>query len=350
MSNHEIAAFAVAGLPLVLHLLAVLTPEARRTGSQCTCLSRSGSRITTWSFDRRTLHGRDADKRRLDGEHRLSRSGEYAAKTINWLWLVFCAGIFRVLRNYLSIERAWLSALFASTPRLLVPARCSSRICGVAAVRRSSPSGRPPDHEPILRRGDGNQVGSSRYSLLIPSYLATADRGAIVSRAFLKRRRNGSRCSQYSMHSYVTAYVITGNPCFRSSTAYSTTVNRRPTLVDVRFRAVSTGAPFTTPPSTVALSRKSNAVSDSSGCCFCPGVPRVAPPAVFAASSSARSRLRDSRFQAYTYCATRFSDGMLAIPVALTAQEDRIFAYRRARFLLQHLLLGASQFQHRDVF
>jgi len=73
---------------------------------------------------RRTLHGRDADKRRLDGEHRLSRKVASTRRKRSLALVVVCARYLSCVRNYLRLSGVVGMALFASTPMAyLVTAR-----------------------------------------------------------------------------------------------------------------------------------------------------------------------------------------------------------------------------------
>lgn len=362
-----IAAFAVAGLPLALHLLAALTPEASADGlAMHLFIPEWIAYHHRWSFDATHLAWAVMP---MNGDWTASiaylAGGEYAAKTINWLWLVvLCAGIFRVLRNYLPIERAWLGvALFASTPMaylvtgsLFVENLWALLLfAGFVAVWE----GRLIASAILLGAAMATKFGSLALILVLIFVLIWRLRTERRSsgRAFLKPSAQWiALFAVFGCIPYVTAYVITGNPVFPffNGVFHSPLIDDS-TLVDVRFpRGIDWRTLYD---ATIHSSRYLESQNGSLGFQWLLFLPLAflawsRLPAFARVLLCAGVAFAILEFQAYTYLRYAFpAMAILAIPVALTAQEDRIFAYAAgAVFCFNIYFLGASQFQHRDVF
>jgi len=125
MTRMEWAAFALAAFPLLLHLLAALSPESSGDGLAMHLVVPDWIAFHhSWSFDAARLAWAVMP---MNGDWLASIAyliggGEISAKVLNWIWLaVIAAGLFRALRFTLTRAWAWLGvALFVSTPVVLL--------------------------------------------------------------------------------------------------------------------------------------------------------------------------------------------------------------------------------------
>jgi len=359
MTRREWAAFALTGFPLLLNLLAAMSPESSGDGLAMHLVIPEWIAFHhAWSFDAERLAWAVMP---MNGDWMASIAfligGELAAKFLNWIWLAtLCGGLFRVLRWTLSRDQAWIGvALFASTPVVFLVTGslfvenlwALFLFAGVLALW----DGRVVASGILLGAAMGTKFGSLAMVLVaIPLLLwkVQGDRKAVAKwlTAFVV----------VGCIPYLTAYVLTGNPVFPffNGTFHSALYDAKD-IVDPRFpRGVTWRLLYD---ATVYSSRyleSQNGVAGFQWLLFLP----LAALSWTRLGQAARLCLVVGiafvvlEFQAFAYLRYAFPAMLLlSVPIASVVTRDRWLAGAAVILFAGNIyFLGGSGFQHRDLF
>ncbi|MEO8025897.1 MAG: hypothetical protein ABI823_05470 [Bryobacteraceae bacterium] len=360
MSRAELAALILAGFPLLLHLLAAMTPESSGDGLAMHLVIPEWVAVHhRWSFDAARLAWAVMP---MNGDWMASIGflvgGELGAKFLNWIWLVvLCTGIVRVLRTQVPGEWAWAgAALFASTP-LIYLITGSLFVENFWALLLFSGfvvlwEDRPLTSALLLGAAMGTKFGSSAMILVAIPFVVW------------KLRGKGPRMSAgwvaifaaFACIPYVTAYAITGNPLFPFfNGVFHSPLFEDHSMVDGRFPGgVSWRLLYD---AAVHSSRFMEGIEGSFGfqwLVFVPLAILLWPRLSWFARACLAAGLLfiGVEFQAMAYLRYAYPGlVLLAIPVAVAIRQDRVLAGLAAVvFALNIYFLGTSDFQHRDAY